>query len=205
MGIKQTTVYEGGAKAVFAITVIEEQIKLLKESKDELNAILQVSKKLVEENPFKNASDLKKFQTAQDNVNKSIKEAEANEKAQFIAKSNLIKLQKQDEQLARERLKTKNQLAKESERQAKAAKKQATEQQKLNNVFLQQKNELKDLTLRYQNLAARGKGAGKVARGLKNEIIALNAEQKRINKTIGHNTKTHSCPIVKTLFQSIFY
>jgi len=185
MSIKDTTIYQGGPEKALGITVLREAVSLLKEQKKEIGEIASANKKAAEVNKLNSTADLNKFKKAQLEVNAAVKKSADIEKAQFNAKNNLLKLQKQEEQLAQQRLRTKTQLAKESERQAKAAKRQAEEQKKLNNVFIQQKNELNDLRLRYANLAASGRGAGKVARGLLKEITALDAKQKEINKTIG--------------------
>jgi hypothetical protein len=58
-----------------------------------------------------------------------------------------------------------------------------------NNAYKQQSKTLTDLINRYQNLAARGRENGKVARGLLTEITKLDTGLKKIDATVGRHQR----------------
>jgi hypothetical protein len=103
-----------------------------------------------------------------DNMNKALIEQERLEQAQIRTKKALLQLEKAQQQQAN--------------KTAKAIKDEG-------NAYKQQSKTLTDLINRYQNLAARGRENGKVAKGLLTEINKLDAGLKKIDATVGRHQR----------------
>ncbi len=80
--------------------------------------------------------------------------------------------------------------ARERERVERAARKEAQAQRDSTNAYKQQSRELNDLIRRYQDLAARGRGNTRVARGLREEIQKLDTRLKDIDRTVGRSQRS---------------
>jgi hypothetical protein len=103
-----------------------------------------------------------------DNMNKALIEQERLEQAQIRTKKALLQLEKAQQQQAN--------------KTAKAIKDEG-------NAYKQQSKTLTDLINRYQNLAARGRENGKVAKGLLTEITKLDNGLKKIDATVGRHQR----------------
>lgn len=103
-----------------------------------------------------------------DNMNKAMLEQERIAQAQIRTKKALLQLEKAQEQQAN--------------KTAKAIKDEG-------NAYKQQSKTLTDLINRYQNLAARGRENGKVAKGMLAEINKLDAGLKKIDATVGRHQR----------------
>ena len=103
-----------------------------------------------------------------DNMNKALIEQERLEQAQIRTKKALLQFQKLQQTQAN--------------KTAKAIKDEG-------NAYKQQSKTLTDLINRYQNLAARGRENGKVAKGLLTEINKLDAGLKKIDATVGRHQR----------------
>jgi hypothetical protein len=112
--------------------------------------------------------DIGTAKATSDNMNKAMIEQERLEQARIRTKKALIQLEKAQEQQAN--------------KTAKAIKDEG-------NAYKQQSKTLTDLINRYQNLAARGRENGKVAKGMLAEINKLDAGLKKIDATVGRHQR----------------
>jgi len=93
----------------------------------------------------------------------------------------------EQERVKRAKIQTEKALIGLETKRANQRKKEIAQRKNLNNVYKQESKQLTDLINRYQNLAARGRENGKVARGLLKEITRLDTKLKGIDKTVGRN------------------
>jgi hypothetical protein len=112
--------------------------------------------------------DIGTAKATSDNMTKAMLEQERIAQAQIRTKKSLLQLEKLQEQQAN--------------RTAKAIKDEG-------NAYKQQSKTLTDLINRYQNLAARGRENGKVAKGMLAEINKLDAGLKKIDATVGRHQR----------------
>ena len=112
--------------------------------------------------------DIGTAKATSDNMNKAMIEQERLEQARIRTKKALLQLEKAQEQQAN--------------KTAKAIKDEG-------NAYKQQSKTLTDLINRYQNLAARGRENGKVAKGMLAEINKLDAGLKKIDATVGRHQR----------------
>jgi hypothetical protein len=114
------------------------------------------------------SGDIGTAKATSDNMTKAMLEQERIAQAQIRTKKSLLQLEKLQEQQAN--------------RTAKAIKDEG-------NAYKQQSKTLTDLVNRYQNLAARGRENGKVAKGLLAEITKLDNGLKKIDATVGRHQR----------------
>ena len=112
--------------------------------------------------------------------NNDIKKAVADEKALTQAILNQDKIQ-------RSKIQTQKTLISLEKQQSAQARKSKRERELLNNAYKQESRELTQLVNAYQNLAARGRENGKVARGLLKDITRLDTKLKGIDQTVGRS------------------
>ena len=112
--------------------------------------------------------DIGTAKATSDNMNKAMLEQERLEQARIRTKKALLQLEKAQQTQAN--------------RTAKAIKDEG-------NAYKQQSKTLTDLINRYQNLAARGRENGKVAKGMLAEINKLDAGLKKIDATVGRHQR----------------
>lgn len=133
---------------------------------NQLKTIAKNAKTLASSLSATKAGDIKVAKEQQTALNKALVESERVKRAKIQTEKALIGLQNKKEAQNKRELK---------------------QRKDINNVYKQESKQLTDLINRYQNLAARGRENGKVARGMLKEITKLDTKLKAIDSTVGRN------------------
>ena len=166
------------------ITQAEALLKAIREISGELKEVAKVMKKRVaSKKTFDSADEIAKVEQQIKKVNDVTLQNLQLKKQEAAANTKLIALQKdRNNSLAKSKIKIAelNKVQKQSAREA------------LGLVGAYEKESKRLIRLRkdFKNLAVAGRENGKVARGLKKEITALDSKLKKIDATVGQNQRS---------------
>jgi TP901 family phage tail tape measure protein len=165
--VKGIDIVEKGALSEH-IEQAKQLLVVYKQLDDEVKSTAESLSKMSKGFKATKTGDIGTAKATSDNMNKAMIEQERLEQARIRTKKALLQLEKAQEQQAN--------------KTAKAIKDEG-------NAYKQQSKTLTDLINRYQNLAARGRENGKVAKGMLAEINKLDAGLKKIDATVGRHQR----------------
>lgn len=165
--VKGVDIVEKGALSEH-IEQAKQLLVVYKQLDDEVKSTAASLSKMSKGFKATKTGDIGTAKATSDNMTKAMIEQERLEQARIRTKKALLQLEKAQEQQAN--------------KTAKAVKDEG-------NAYKQQSKTLTDLINRYQNLAARGRENGKVAKGMLAEINKLDAGLKKIDATVGRHQR----------------